>query len=323
MQQPGGGFYGGDDQNPFAGADVGGFAEDAAPAAVPAMMNFYDGGGYDDDYDDMANVVLAQPPPLPGATMDVELGSGDASAEDVAAAKEAAEAAAREAAEAAEEAAEMSKYYFWNLEYYRRYFNVGPRDVGLRMGRSFLPYPVSFLEFVQDNPDAYGPLWIAASLVLAISFSSNLVSLILDPTQAVFSFAVIPVGFVVVYGYLACVSFVTWGMCRGPMELPDVGLLQVLDLFGYGLTPLVPAVVLCSYGWWWSRCFFLLLGGAVSTAFLVTNLIPVARRSWKYGSPLLLGVALVHVLLTLLLVAFYLYLSIAGVPDVASDIESN
>jgi hypothetical protein len=65
---------------------------------------------------------------------------------------------------------------FLSLPYYQPYFDVDTTDVITRATQSVLHCrrEVNFMQLIGDRPDAYGPVWIATSLVFAISIAAHL-----------------------------------------------------------------------------------------------------------------------------------------------------
>ena len=63
-----------------------------------------------------------------------------------------------------------------SMAYYRPYFNVHTSDVAerLRGTLAFYQSEPTFLSIIGDTPDAYGPFWVATTLIFTISVTSNL-----------------------------------------------------------------------------------------------------------------------------------------------------
>eukprot|EP00761_Pharyngomonas_kirbyi_P002892 gb/GECH01002896.1/.p1 GENE.gb/GECH01002896.1/~~gb/GECH01002896.1/.p1 ORF type:complete len:330 (+),score=61.36 gb/GECH01002896.1/:1-990(+) len=68
----------------------------------------------------------------------------------------------------------------WSLHYFitrfgaHRYFDVDTNQVVDRVVRALLPFRLSFLDAVKDNPDLYGPFWVTTTLVVVLSVAANL-----------------------------------------------------------------------------------------------------------------------------------------------------
>jgi hypothetical protein len=65
---------------------------------------------------------------------------------------------------------------FLSLKFYQPYFDVDTDDVVARATQSVLycRRESNFMTLIGDRPDAYGPVWIATSLVFAISIAAHL-----------------------------------------------------------------------------------------------------------------------------------------------------
>lgn len=56
----------------------------------------------------------------------------------------------------------------------RPYFDVDTKDVVARMGSSIRgPIKADFLETTHDQPDLYGPFWIATTLIFVTAVAGN------------------------------------------------------------------------------------------------------------------------------------------------------
>ncbi len=65
---------------------------------------------------------------------------------------------------------------FLSLKFYQPYFDVDTEDVFSRATQSVLycRRDGNFMTLVGERPDAYGPIWIATSLVFATSIAAHL-----------------------------------------------------------------------------------------------------------------------------------------------------
>ena len=63
-----------------------------------------------------------------------------------------------------------------SVQYYRPYFNVDTEDVFNRIlnAVSYCRRDQTFLSLVDDRPDAYGPFWIATTLVFTVAVASHI-----------------------------------------------------------------------------------------------------------------------------------------------------
>ena len=72
------------------------------------------------------------------------------------------------------------------LVLFAQMFNVDTTDVAARLKHALLPFAsTSMFEVLGDNPDMYGPFWIAATLVFVIGAASNWNSWMSTPHEKV------------------------------------------------------------------------------------------------------------------------------------------
>ncbi len=65
-----------------------------------------------------------------------------------------------------------------SVRFYQPYFDVDTADVTSRIAHAlfYCKREENFLAFIRDKPDAYGPLWIATTLVFCVAVSSHISS---------------------------------------------------------------------------------------------------------------------------------------------------
>lgn len=64
---------------------------------------------------------------------------------------------------------------FLSVQYYQPYFEVETSDITSRISYAlFYCKKDSFLQYIKDRPDAYGPLWIATTLMFTVAFTSHI-----------------------------------------------------------------------------------------------------------------------------------------------------
>lgn len=64
------------------------------------------------------------------------------------------------------------------MRYYQPYFDVDTAHVADRIKYALFPFKreEGFIQLLGPNPDAYGPFWVATTLVFAVAVVSNLSS---------------------------------------------------------------------------------------------------------------------------------------------------
>lgn len=71
---------------------------------------------------------------------------------------------------------ESKRPSFFQMDYYRQYFDIDQDQVLNRIVNSFFPKRnTNFIaDFIQPNPDLYGPYWISVTLIFTIAIFGNL-----------------------------------------------------------------------------------------------------------------------------------------------------
>lgn len=62
----------------------------------------------------------------------------------------------------------------YTIEYYMKYFDVDSSQVLSRMLAALVPLKPAFFSSLGNNPDMYGPFWIATTLVFILFVAGNL-----------------------------------------------------------------------------------------------------------------------------------------------------
>mmetsp|Transcript_28293 Transcript_28293/g.27128 ORF Transcript_28293/g.27128 Transcript_28293/m.27128 type:complete len:142 (-) Transcript_28293:95-520(-) len=64
---------------------------------------------------------------------------------------------------------------FLSVQYYQPYFDVETSDITSRISYAmFYCKKDTFLQHIKDRPDAYGPLWIATTLIFTVAVTSHI-----------------------------------------------------------------------------------------------------------------------------------------------------
>ncbi|KAJ8101201.1 hypothetical protein POJ06DRAFT_281064 [Lipomyces tetrasporus] len=196
----------------------------------------------------------------------------------------------------------------WTVHFYAQFFNVETSDVLQRCLYALYPR-VSFVDTVGDNPDLYGPFWIASTVILVLFFSSTLAGAIASHVAGMryeYNFALLSAAAALMYGYTFIVPIVLWGVLKW-YRSEHARLLECVTLYGYANTIWVPVALVSispieifnfptvsNVVRWVSAA----VGFAVSTTFLVRNLYPVLNSTEaKTSRILLVGVVLAHMAL--------------------------
>ncbi|KAH8725695.1 Yip1 domain-containing family [Phaeosphaeriaceae sp. PMI808] len=186
------------------------------------------------------------------------------------------------------------KHYLWSLPFYAQAFDVDTNEVLTRCFAALLPRQ-NFLDVLDGNPDLYGPVWIATTVVV-ILFLTGTINRYLA-AQGVgagfaYDFRLLSGAAGLVYGYSAFVPVGLWGVLKW-YGSESANLLECACLYGYANLIWI-AVALVS----WSpisilNYVFVALGLAFSAFFLLRNLYPVLSTTEAKTSKVLLIVVLV------------------------------
>eukprot|EP00736_Rhodelphis_marinus_P005436 Rmarinus@m.17831 len=164
---------------------------------------------------------------------------------------------------------------FWDVAYYRPYFNVNTDDVKNRCIRALWPlqpmFPKNQTAGYEAPPDLYGPFWIAATLLLMLAATSNIASYIdaqgdEDSTWEP-NFTRVSVGAGVIYGFLVglpILQYILFSVASAPFDL-----LQAWCLYGYALITYVPLCVVLIVPVEWMRwlIIFAILSSVATLVF--------------------------------------------------------
>jgi hypothetical protein len=136
-----------------------------------------------------------------------------------------------------------------SVRYYQPFFDVDTEDVVTRIKSAsfFCKRPELFLNQIGDKPDAYGPVWIATTLVFVVAVTSHahlfLSSWMLGETLE-YDFQSIVTAASVVFGFTAAVPTVIWFIFKQLLETQyQIRLITALCLYGYSLFVFIPAAV--------------------------------------------------------------------------------
>ncbi|KAK9329690.1 hypothetical protein V1520DRAFT_342494 [Lipomyces starkeyi] len=207
----------------------------------------------------------------------------------------------------------------WTIHFYAQFFNVETSDVMQRCIYALYPR-VSFVDTVGDNPDLYGPFWIASTVILVLFFSSTLAGAIASHVAGVryeYNFGLLSAAAALMYGYTFIVPILLWGSLKW-YRSEHARLLECVTLYGYANTIWVPVALvsispieifnfqtIANVVRWASAA----VGFAISTTFLVRNLYPVLNSTEaKTSRILLIVVVLGHMALAFVVkLVFFAY----------------
>lgn len=202
-------------------------------------------------------------------------------------------------------------YRFYQIEYYRPYFNVDTSDVLSRILASMVPFRSTFFATVDKTADLYGPFWISTTLIFVMAVTGNFASYLdyayhadpdVDGTWE-YDFEKVTVAAFMIYTYVSVVPLLLAGIlvyCQAPVKV-----IQVVCIYGYSLSLFVPASVLCALPQDYVQWLVVSLAFGVSGAFLAVNFWPPLKEYMpKRAVAIMISVFGLHGLLTIALKVF-------------------
>ncbi|KAF3147002.1 hypothetical protein TWF594_003052 [Orbilia oligospora] len=136
------------------------------------------------------------------------------------------------------------KRYLWSLSFYAQFFNVDTSEVLRRCFAALFPKS-NFLDVLEGNPDLYGPVWIASTVVLMLFLTSTLASYFAKVKGSDgfnYNFTSLTGAAGLVYGYTALVPVALWGVLKW-YGSDSANLLECLSLYGYANVIWVPVSI--------------------------------------------------------------------------------
>ncbi|KAF2747808.1 Yip1-domain-containing protein [Sporormia fimetaria CBS 119925] len=182
------------------------------------------------------------------------------------------------------------KHYLWTLSFYAQAFDVDTAEVARRCVATLYPRQ-NFLDVLEGNPDLYGPVWIATTVVVILFLTGTISQYLAHNGKEHFAydFKLLSGGAGLVYGYTAIVPVGLWATLKW-FGSESANLLECACLYGYANLIWIPVAMVS-----WSpvavlNFVFVALGFALSAAFLLRNLYPVLSATDVKTSKILLVV---------------------------------
>jgi len=200
-----------------------------------------------------------------------------------------------------------------SVRYYKPYFDVDTADISSRIMSSlfYCRSEQNFLASISARPDAYGPFWISTTLVFTLAVASHLngfLSSYFSGALWEYDFSDVMSASSLIYSYTLLAPLGLWFLFRQYEQ--GLKFVTVLCLYGYSLTVLLPAVLLCMIPSELICWVSLLLASLSSSIFLLRSLGPlVITQARKQAAVLLGSVGLIQLSLVLLLKFYFFYSS--------------
>lgn len=223
-----------------------------------------------------------------------------------------------------------SKRYLWSIGYYQQFFDVDTNEVMRRCWAAVFPR-TNFLDVLDGNPDLYGPVWIATTVVMILFLTGTMSQWLAhrgeehfpydfrllsgtSPPSLAWTRAFLTLldlgGAGLIYGYTALLPLGLWGALKwfsnnsssgNNLDAPtssspsSASVLECWALYGYANIIWIPVALIS-----WSpitilNYVFVGAGFAVSGFFLFRNLWPVlSATDHKTSRVLLVLVVVLH-----------------------------
>lgn len=197
---------------------------------------------------------------------------------------------------------------FMSVRYYQPYFDVDTADVLSRLSQAvfYCRREQVFMATIDTKPDAYGPFWIATTLVFVLGVASHLngwfASWLRGATME-YNFQSIVNAASVVFSFAVLAPAACWLVFRTYDDRLRYAV--VFCLYGYALVSFIPAVLLCLVPNEWMTWLSLLAASVASGLFLLRNLAPLVLTHPQHASYLLSAVGLGQVIFGLSLKLYF------------------
>ncbi|OQS06054.1 hypothetical protein THRCLA_01884 [Thraustotheca clavata] len=167
----------------------------------------------------------------------------------------------------------------FTLGFYQPYFNVDTIDIQVRLVRALVPFKKdpAFKDLALQNPDAYGPFWLSATLIFCMASCSNIASWLdfegEDPSKWSYDFTYVATSLTMVGVYLLLLPIILWSV--GKYLAVPLPLSFLVCVYGYSLTIFIPTMFICTTPSDAVDWVVILLAMAWSLMFLLSNI-------WSY-----------------------------------------
>ncbi|KAF2683912.1 Yip1-domain-containing protein [Lentithecium fluviatile CBS 122367] len=184
------------------------------------------------------------------------------------------------------------KHYLWTLSFYAQAFDVDTASVINRCRATLYPR-ANFLDVLEGNPDLYGPVWIATTVVVILFLTGTISQYLAHQGKDHFAydFKLLSGGAGMVYGYTGLVPTGLWAVLKW-YGSESANLLECVCLYGYANLIWIPVALISCSPINLLNILFVALGFAVSAFFLLRNLYPVLSSTEAKTSKILLIVVL-------------------------------
>ncbi|XP_057475548.1 uncharacterized protein LOC130763625 isoform X1 [Actinidia eriantha] len=164
----------------------------------------------------------------------------------------------------------------FNITSYTQYFNVDTDDVLNRLRSSLYPINGDFFSKIEANPDLYGLIWIATTLVFVIASLGNCATYLMEKrsgtssTSWSFDVSYLNLAASAIYGYAVVVPLGFYFLLQYLGS--NASLVRFWCMWGYSLFIFILSSLLLVIPFEFIRWTIIIIAGAASASFVAMNL---------------------------------------------------
>ncbi|CAJ1402903.1 unnamed protein product [Effrenium voratum] len=191
----------------------------------------------------------------------------------------------------AEEGQDVQGWAGAMLSYAQQMFDVSSQDVLKRIKLALVPFQgqEDAANDFRTRPDFYGPFWVASTAILFLAATGNFARLLEMEDEQDFKsdYKLVSVAATLIYGLLVAVPLaVRLGLYCSGQSVDSINFKQVICVYGYSSTPLIPMSVICLVPLGFLRWLAVLGGLGTSLAFIYGTLwtdlaVEAPSLKWK------------------------------------------
>ncbi|XP_014249354.1 protein YIPF2 [Cimex lectularius] len=175
------------------------------------------------------------------------------------------------------------KVSVWQLEFYKKLFDVDTEEVLHRLRWSFVPYGNFLQTCVKDKPDLYGPFWISMTLIFSMTITGNIAdyfqSSLGEDRHWKYNFHTVTTIAMVIFFYSWLLPCVIWAFLHWyGSSLEKLKLMQIISLYGYCLFIFVPLSALWLIPKQWFQWIITMSAATASGLVLMKAMFPVFTK---------------------------------------------
>jgi hypothetical protein len=140
-------------------------------------------------------------------------------------------------------ASSSRKHYLWTLSFYAQAFDVDTAEVLRRCTATLYPR-ANFLDVLEGNPDLYGPVWVATTVVVILFLTGTINQYLASEGKSHFAydFKLLSGAAGLVYGYTGVVPSALWAVLKW-YGSESANLMECVCLYGYANLVWIPVAV--------------------------------------------------------------------------------